>query len=72
MLVENPEHLARMWNKVGGEFESNDAIDAGAGAFSQVEKAAGEHRLDNSLGWIPFERNTNNLRFVSRVAQRLQ
>ena len=71
MLVQDPQNLVRMRNQVRGKLQADEPIHRRARSFRNVEQPAGEHVIENLFGRIPLERDCDDLRFVSKPAQRV-
>ena len=54
MLMQQPDNLIRMGDQVGGELQPNDAIDARAAAFGQIQQPASQDLARNAIrGAVP-------------------
>src|SRR4029079_14221156 len=69
MLVQNPEHLVRVWNQVSRKAQTDEPVDTRARYFGNIDQTARQNVIENLFGWIPLEGNRENFRFVSRVAE---
>jgi hypothetical protein len=65
VLVQKPESLVRMRHKIGRKLETNHPIHWGASALGEIQETASQHMIQDALRWVPFERQSNNLRLMS-------
>ena len=61
MLVQNPQNLVGMGDQVSRELQPDQEVHFGAGAFGEIQQAAGQHVIEDLFGRIPLEGNFHHL-----------